>query len=201
LLTHHHADHVQGVAGLLGAHPGARVAGAEADAHRLPPLDLALRPGDAVQVGAARLEVLDVPGHTVGHIAFHCPAAAVAFTGDSLMAMGCGRVIEGTLPMMWDTLRRLNALPDGTRICSGHDYLAGNAAFAASIEPANPAIAERLAAARAAGPEGVHVTLAEERRSNPFLRAGLAPVKAALGLPGADDAAAFAELRRRKDRF
>lgn len=202
LLTHHHGDHVQGLAELLAALPRRpEVVGAAADAHRLPPLDRGVVPGERLTLGGLAVAVIDVAGHTLGHVAYHLPAAAAAFTGDSLMAMGCGRLFEGTAPMMWDSLCRLDALPADTRICAGHDYLAGNAAFAASIEPGNPAIAARLAAARAAGPQGVHATLAEERRSNPFLRARLPAVKAALGMPGASDAETFAELRRRKDRF
>ncbi len=124
LLTHHHDDHVQAVPDLRAG--GVPVWGAAADAHRLPPLDRALHPGDAVQVGDEAGVVIDVPGHTVGHIAFHFPASALAFTGDSLMAAGCGRLFEGTAVQMWDSLSRLASLPGATRICSGHDYLAGN---------------------------------------------------------------------------
>jgi hydroxyacylglutathione hydrolase len=204
LLTHHHPDHVQGVEELVGAigAPRPRVVGAAADAHRLPALDLAVAPGGRLMVGSLAVEVLDVPGHTVGHIAFHVPAAQAAFTGDSLMAMGCGRLFEGSAAQMWESLSRLAALPDHTRILSGHDYTRGNAAFGASIEPGNEAIAARLSrTAAAGGGEAVHVTLAEEKRTNVFLRAGTPAVKAALGMEGADDGAAFAELRARKDRF
>lgn len=202
LLTHHHGDHIDAVPELRAAHPGVRVTGAAADSGRLPPLDRAVTPGERVAVGALEVRVIGVPGHTLGHLAFHVPAAKTAFTGDSLMAMGCGRVFEGTLPMMWESLARLAALPGETRICSGHDYLDGNAAFARSVEPANAAqIDARLAAARAAGPEGVHATLEVERRTNPFLRALLPGMAEALGLAGAPPAEVFAELRRRKDRF
>lgn len=202
LLTHHHADHVQGLAELQAGLPApARVTGAAADAHRLPPLDRAVSPGDGIAVGGVSGTVLDVSGHTVGHIAYHFPEARVAFTGDSLMALGCGRVFEGSLPMMWDSLQRLAALPGDTRICSGHDYLDGNLAFTRSIEPDNAAAAERVARARAGGPEAVHVTLDAECAGNPFLRAPLPHIKAMLGRPDMADGEAFAELRRRKDRF
>ncbi|MCL4189193.1 MAG: hydroxyacylglutathione hydrolase [Rhodobacteraceae bacterium] len=203
LVTHHHGDHVQGLEGLVaGASPRPRVVGAAADAHRLPPLDLAVAPGDRLAVGSLGVDVLDASGHTVGHLAYHVPAAAAAFTGDCLMAMGCGRVFEGTMAMMWASLGRLAALPGSTRILSGHDYLDANAAFARSVEPANAAAVDaRLAAARAAGPEGVHVTLDVERATNPFLRAALPAAAAAIGMAGAPAAEVFAELRRRKDRF
>ncbi len=202
LLTHHHDDHVQAVPDLRAG--GVPVWGAAADAHRLPPLDRALHPGDPVQVGDEAGVVIDVPGHTVGHIAFHFPASALAFTGDSLMAAGCGRLFEGTADQMWDSLSRLASLPGATRICSGHDYLAGNLHFAQSVDPGNPALAARAEAVATLRREGrlpMPWTLAEERATNPFLRAPDTAMKAALGLAGAPDAKVFAELRRRKDRF
>ena len=202
LLTHHHGDHVEGLAALQAGLPApAKVTGAAADAHRLPPLDRAVAPGDTVTLGNETGEVIDVSGHTLGHIAYHFPGGPVAFTGDSLMALGCGRLFEGDAPTMWASLSRLMALPGETRICSGHDYLAANLAFARSVEPDNAAAAARLARAEAEGPDAIHVTLAEEQATNPFLRAGVAAVKAAVGMPGAPDGEVFAELRRRKDRF
>ena len=197
LLTHHHDDHVQGLDALqAGLERRAAVTGAAADAHRLPPLDRPVAPGDTLVIGRETGQVLDVSGHTVGHIAFAFDG--VAFTGDSLMALGCGRLFEGTAAMMWDSLCRLAALPGDTRICSGHDYLDGNLAFARSVDPDGPADA-RVAAARRAGAEGVHVTLDEERASNPFLRPQA--LGARLGLSGHSDAEVFAELRRLKDGF
>jgi hydroxyacylglutathione hydrolase len=200
-ITHHHPDHVGGVAALVAA-TGAQVTGAAADAHRLPPLDRAVVPGDSVALGASRGTVLDVPGHTVGHIAYVLPG--FAFTADSLMAAGCGRLFEGTPAQMWDSLRRLAALPGDTLICSGHEYTAANIRFALTIDPGNPALqarAARVAAARAAGRPTVPSTLAEEQATNPFLRAGLPEIRAALGMADAPDAAVLAEIRARKDRF
>lgn len=203
LITHHHDDHIQAV-GTIREATGARVIGAEDDRHRLPPLDRAVHPGDGLALGTARCEVIAVPGHTLGHVAFHFPGARLALTGDSLMAAGCGRIFEGTPAMMRDSLQRLAALPDDTRIGSGHDYLDGNLRFAATIEPASPAIAARIDAVARMRREGrapMPWTLAEEKATNPFLRAHLPAVKAALGMEGAPDVAVFAEIRARKDRF
>ena len=203
LLTHHHDDHIGGVAALRAA-TGARVWGAAADRHRLPPLDKALVEGDAVPFGSQSAAVLEVPGHTIGHIAFVFAEAGLAFTGDSLMAAGCGRLFEGTPQQMWASLQKLAALPPETLICSGHEYTTSNLSFAATIEPANPRLARRqheVARARGEGLPSVPVPLEEELATNPFLRAGLAEVKAAVGMAGAPDAAVFAEIRARKDRF
>lgn len=203
LLTHHHPDHIQGVAALVAA-TGAKVTGAQADAHRLPPLDRAVTPGESFDLGPYSVDVLDAPGHTVGHIAFYIAGANAAFTGDSLMALGCGRLFEGTPDQMWGTLQRLSALPECTMIYSGHEYSLSNARFALTIEPGNPILVARAAgieAARAAGEPTVPVRLATERSTNPFLRAARPDLKAALGLPDAPDAQVFAEIRARKDRF
>ena len=203
LITHHHADHIDGVEALR-ATTGARVTGAAADSHRLPPLDRAVRGDEVFQVGSAEVRVIEVPGHTVGHIAFHVPQAGAVFTADSLMALGCGRLFEGTAAQMWASLSKLAALPPETRVCSGHEYTVSNGRFALTIEPANAALISRVAAVadlRAQGRPTVPSSLAEELATNPFLRAGLPAVKALVGLPGAADAEVFAEIRRRKDRF
>lgn len=196
LLTHHHDDHIRAVPELVAA-TGATVTGAAADAHRLPPLDHALRPGDVTEAAGLPAQVIDVPGHTIGHVAFYVPDAQAAFTGDSLMAIGCGRIFEGDAPMMWASLQRLNALPAETLICSGHDYCVSNGAFALSVDPENPELRARLADTAAAARPCAPATLAEERATNPFLRApALAP---SLGLSDAEEA--FAALRSMKDRF
>lgn len=203
LLTHHHGDHVDG-ADALRAATGARVIGAAADAHRLPPLDQAVRPGDRIDIGAQSADILDVSGHTIGHIAFHLPGARLAFTADSLMALGCGRLFEGSPAQMWDSLSRLMALPDDTQICSGHDYIQGNAAFALSVDADNPALHTRLAALSERAAQGGAMaisTLAEEKATNPFLRATSPQMKAALDMADQPDAAVFAHLRALKDRF
>ena len=202
-LTHHHWDHIDGVAALV-ASTGAKVIGAAADAHRLPPLDVALREGDTISVGSEAGNVIDVPGHTVGHIAFHFPASAIAFTADSLMAMGCGRLFEGTPAQMWDSLQKLMKLPPETLIYSGHEYTASNMRFALSLEPGNPDLilrSDRINAARSQGLATVPSRLADELVTNPFLRAATAEMKAALGTPNATSAEVFADLRARKDSF
>ncbi|MDD9725805.1 hydroxyacylglutathione hydrolase [Roseovarius sp. SK2] len=203
LITHHHADHVQGLDELLAKHD-AKVVGHAADASRLPKLDIALNDGDTVTIGSDTGTVMDVSGHTIGHIAFHFPDSKVAFTADSLMALGCGRVFEGTMPQMWDSLSKLAALPPDTTICSGHEYTAANGRFAVTIDPDNPALISRVKAVEAARDQGkptVPSTLSEELATNPFLRATDPAVQAHLGMTGADAADVFAEIRTRKDNF
>ena len=198
LLTHHHGDHVDGVAEIVEA-TGAMVIGAAADAHRLPPLDLRITPGEPLEVLGEPVAIIDVPGHTVGHVAFHFPQSGFAFTADSLMALGCGRLFEGSAAMMWDSLSRLNALPADTLICSGHDYCTGNGTFALSVDPDNPALRDRLDAVQRAEQPCAPATLAMERETNPFLR--VAALRASLGMDEAPDAEVFARLRAMKDRF
>lgn len=201
LLTHHHDDHVGGLESLRG---DARVIGAKADAHRLPPLDLAVAEGDMLHICGQTTHVIDVSGHTVGHIAFHMPAAALVFTGDSLMALGCGRLFEGTPAQMWQSLLKLRALAPQTQVCSGHEYTESNARFAASLDPDNADLRLRVRAietARAAGRPTVPSGLDEERRTNPFLRADDAGLKAHLGMLDQPDVAVFAHIRASKDKF
>jgi hydroxyacylglutathione hydrolase len=201
LITHHHGDHIDGVDALRA---GTRVIGAAADAHRLPPLDLAVVPGQTFTTCASTVKVMDVSGHTVGHVAYHIPDGGAVFTADSLMALGCGRLFEGTPAQMWDSLQRLAALPPETLVCSGHEYTAANARFAVTIEPDNAALQARIhaiTAARKAGLPTVPSILDLELQTNPFLRAGLPEVKAAVGMTHATDAEVFAEIRARKDRF
>jgi len=203
LITHHHSDHIDAVEPLR-ARTGARVTGAAADAHRLPPLDFAVTDGDSIDVCGETAQIFDVSGHTVGHIAFYFPASSAVFTADSLMAMGCGRVFEGTMEQMWASLSKLAALPPETMVYSGHEYTAANANFALTIEPRNTALISRKAAvddARSKGEATVPSRLSDELETNPFLRAARPEVKAALGMAGATDAEVFAEIRHRKDRF
>ena len=188
LNTHWHPDHTGG--NLAVKESGARVSGPAAESDRIPGLDVGLKDGDLVRIGAHIGEVWEVPGHTLGHIAFIFREAGIAFVGDTLFAMGCGRLFEGTPTQMFNSLKRLATLPDDTKIYCAHEYTLANARFAAHAEPANRAIADRLAAVEAMRADGiatVPTTIAAERATNPFL---LAP-----------DVAAFADRRAAKDSF
>ena len=175
LLTHHHADHIGGVAALKARFPRAKVVGAAIDAHRLPPLDLMVMDGDVVRLGATRAVVLHLPGHTTGHIAFHFITDNILMCGDVIFGLGCGRPLEaGGMEAQWRSLQRLAALPPATRLCCGHEYTEANARFALHVDPDNAALkaeAEAAGALRAAGRPTVPTTIAQELAANPFLRA------------------------------
>lgn len=203
LLTHHHYDHIDGVPELR-ADTKAQVIGAKADQHRLPPLDVALNDGDTFQFGARTVDIIDVSGHTIGHIAFWFKDVAKVFSADSLMALGCGRIFEGTQPMMWETMQKFMAMPPETLVYSGHEYTASNAKFALTIEPDNAALVTRskqIDETRAKGGFTVPASIELELATNPFLRANLGAVKAALNMQTASDADVFGEIRTRKDNF
>ncbi len=203
LLTHHHWDHVEAVEPLRQEF-GAKVVGAAADAHRLPDLDLAVQAGDEIQIGNHSGKVIAVPGHTTGHIAYHFPDSAALFSADSLMALGCGRLFEGSAEQMWHSLQQMMALPPQTMVYSGHEYTADNSGFAYTIEPNNPALRRRIrqiVKARARGQATVPSQLAEEIATNPFLRPDSREIRAHLGLENASDLDVFTEIRHRKDNF
>ena len=202
-ITHHHDDHVQGLGAVLSAHE-ATVRGAAKDAHRLPPLKVQHQDGDTFSFAGHDVSVMDVSGHTLGHIAYHVADAGAVFTADSLMALGCGRLFEGTAAQMWSSLSKLAALPADTLVCSGHEYTAGNAKFALTIDPDNTELISRASAidaARAAGSPTVPSTLALELATNPFLRPSNPEIRAKLGMQNASDVEVFAEIRARKDAF
>jgi hydroxyacylglutathione hydrolase len=201
LITHFHDDHVQAVPALRG---GVTVWGNGADAHRLPPLDRRVAGGETVTICGEACHILDVPGHCDGHIAFHFPASDLVFTADSLMAFGCGRLFEGTPAQAYDSLLRLAALPGDPWVCSGHEYTAANARFAATLEQGNSDLTSRIdqvTTARQKGLPTVPSRLSEERATNPYLRAHLPALKAAVGMPDASDLDVFTEIRARKNRF
>ncbi|MDX2259544.1 MAG: hydroxyacylglutathione hydrolase [Hyphomicrobiaceae bacterium] len=201
LVTHHHADHTGGILPLKGRHK-CEVVGPRAEATKIAGLDRPLTEGDLLRLGAHDVAVLATPGHTAGHIAYWIPAAAVAFVGDTMFAMGCGRLFEGTAEQMWASLSKLAALPPETVVYCGHEYTASNARFALSLEPGNAALVARaaeVAGLRAEGRPTLPTTIASERATNPFLRADEPALRAAVGLPDAPAWQVFAEIRRRKD--
>jgi hydroxyacylglutathione hydrolase len=204
LNTHHHNDHVGGNLALKQA-TGATIVGHRKDAARIPGIEFEVSDGDSFLLGAAAAMVMEVPGHTVGHIAFWFPGSEALFCGDTLFALGCGRLFEGTGEQMWSSLKKFRALPDETRIYCAHEYTEANARFARTVERTNQDLLERIAEIkdlRQRHQPTVPSLLAVERRTNPFLRADIESVKAAVGMPAeADPAAVFTEIRRRKDAF
>ena len=171
--THWHPDHTGGNAAIKAA-TGCTITGPAAEAHRIPTLDRKVSEGDRVRIGGVEAEVMDVPAHTAGHIAYYLPSEHAAFVGDTLFAMGCGRLFEGTADQMYANLQRLGQLPLETAVYCAHEYTLANARFAVTVEPDNAALAERAVAverARAAGEATVPTTIALERATNPFLRA------------------------------
>ncbi len=187
--THWHPDHTGGNAAIKDA-TSCTISGPAAEFARIPTLDVRLSEGDAASIGGIAASVIETPGHTAGHIVFHLPAEAVAFTGDTLFAMGCGRLFEGTPEQMHANMQRLAELPADTRVYCGHEYTLSNARFALSVEPTNADIAGRLReveALRARGEPTVPTTIALERATNPFMRA--------------PDAAELGARRAAKDRF
>ncbi len=203
LNTHHHGDHVGGNLALK-ARFGCTVVGPLADRDRIPGIDVALGEGDRFAFGALEARVFDVPGHTRGHIAFWFETARALFCGDTLFALGCGRLFEGSPAQMWESLSKLRALPDETQVYCAHEYTQANARFALTADPANAALKARAAsvdAARAKGEATVPSLLGEEKRTNPFLRADDPALATAHGLDPRDPAAVFAHLRRSKDVF
>lgn len=203
LNTHHHWDHVGGNL-VLKRQTGCQVYGAERDRDQIPGLDVALKEGDAVALGSIRAEVLAVPGHTQGHIAYWFAEEKALFCGDTLFAMGCGRLLGGTAEQMWASLDRLRRLPADTRVYCAHEYTQNNGRFALTVEPGNPALVrrmERVDAARRENLPTVPSILAEETATNPFLRPESPEIRAKLGLESAELVAVFAEVRRRKDVF
>jgi hydroxyacylglutathione hydrolase len=204
LVTHHHADHIQGVAAVRAAFPGLRVIGPAKEAARIGGIDVKVEEGQFVEIGGLAARVIETPGHTAGQVAYVFDEDEIAFTGDTLFSLGCGRVFETPLGVMWNSLMKLAALPGETQIYCGHEYTEANARFALTIEPGNAdlvARAEAVTALRAKGRPTLPTTIALELATNPFLRAENPAVQKAVGLEGADPAQVFAELRRRKDNF
>ncbi len=203
LVTHHHADHTDGILALKGKYK-CRVVAPAGEGNKIPAVDQTVREGDTVRVGTLSANVIETPGHTLGHIAYWFHADALAFVGDTLFSIGCGRVIEGDAEMMWRSLTKLRDLPDDTEIYCGHEYTAANIKFARTIEPDNKALASRETEAKqqiAKSEPTIPTTIGEEKRANPFLRADLPEVAVLVGMAGQPAANVFAEIRARKNRF
>jgi hydroxyacylglutathione hydrolase len=201
LITHHHPDHVGGLAELKQA-TGAVVFGPAADQELIPGIDRPLREGDRITVAGDEAVVFETPGHTSGHVSYWFEAARALFCADTLFSLGCGRLFEGTPATMWSSLEKLLRLPDDARVYCGHEYTQSNARFALTIDPDNEALRRRAAEIdqlRAAGMPTIPTTLGLERATNPFLRPHDAAIRARLGMESATDAEVFGEIRKRKD--
>ena len=202
-LTHHHADHIIGLDGILDKH-NALTIGAQADIHRLPKLDEYVQAGDEFFFQGQTGKIFDVSGHTIGHIALYFPAQNILFSGDSLMALGCGRLFEGSAAQMWNSLSDLIALPDTTKICSGHEYSENNASFALSIDPKNRDLikrSEQIKKARSKNLFTVPSQLGLEKKTNPFLRPFDENIRKNLNMLGSTDVEVFRKIRTLKDNF
>jgi hydroxyacylglutathione hydrolase len=201
--THHHPDHSGGNLELKAV-TGAKVVGPFNDQARIPGIDIALKDGETFAFGQSIGTAIDIPGHTAGHMALWFAADKAVFSGDTLFALGCGRMFEGNAPMMWASLGRLRQLPPDTRVYCGHEYTQSNARFALSVDPDNAILRTRSAEIdrlRAEGKPTIPSTLAEEALTNPFLRADDADLARRLGLAGAPPSEVFGHLRAAKDNF
>ncbi len=202
LATHHHGDHTDGNAALK-AETRCTIIGPRNEAAKIPGIDKQVGEGDTFTFGAHEVRVLDTPGHTAGHITYVFPTAKVAFAGDTLFAIGCGRVIEGNAQMMWQSLQKLMALPKDTTVYCGHEYTQSNAKFALTIEPDNAALQKRAKEVdqlRAAGKPTLPTTIGVELETNPFLRPHVAAIQKRLGMEGKPEWQIFGEIRERKNR-
>lgn len=203
LNTHHHADHAGGNDALKAKY-GCTIIGPRDEAKLIPGIDRAVGQDDIVELGKASARVIDVPGHTRGHIAYSFADDGVVFVGDTLFALGCGRLFEGTPAQMWTSLGKLMALPDDTIVYCAHEYTQANARFALSVEPQNAALvarAKEIDEKRARGEWTVPTSIGLEKATNPFLRAASPDLRATVGLASAADVDVFAETRHRKDNF
>lgn len=206
LATHHHWDHVDGIAELKKS-TGCKVIGS--DKQRIPGIDQLVEDGQILTFGSTKIEVLATAGHTRTTVCYYKQPTndgetGILWTGDTLFAGGCGRLFECDAKSMWQSLQRLAALPDNTLLYCGHDYTLENYEFALQIEPDNKVVEKHMDEIKQKLQQGentVPSTISQEKLTNPFLRANTSGIKAALNMPQADDVETFAELRRRKDIF
>jgi hydroxyacylglutathione hydrolase len=201
--THHHWDHTGGNLELKRA-TGCKIVASRYDRERIPGIDIAVAEDDMLELGGAKAAIIDTPGHTLGHIAYYFADESALFCGDTLFALGCGRLFEGTAEQMQQSLGKLRALPGNCRVYCAHEYTQANGRFALTVEPENTALQQRMQQVerlRAAGKSTVPSTLAEEVATNPFLRWDSPGLQKNIHKQGASPAAVFAEIRGRKDRF
>lgn len=203
LVTHHHADHVQGIMELKQAY-GCKVIGPKAEADKIQGLDETVAGGGTFEFAEREVEVLDCPGHTLGHIAFHIPSEFSLFAGDTIFSVGCGRVIEGSMEQMYHSVNQFKTLPPATFIYCGHEYTEANCRFALTIEPSNKALQARnneVRALRKRGEMTCPVTVGDELKTNPYLRSDSPEIRKVLGMEQATDLEVFTEIRTRKNNF
>ncbi len=202
-VTHKHFDHIEGIPALQAAYE-CEVVGPEASAAETGMYDRTVKDGDSFDWAGIKFEVMETPGHTLDHVSYYLPSEKLVFVGDTIFSLGCGRVIEGDYPMMWDSLKTLRALPDDTILYCGHEYTLNNGKFALTVDPSNTALKQRVAEVemlRAAAKPTLPTTIAAEKATNPFLRADDPTVMKAIGMANAKPAEVFAEIRKRKDKF
>lgn len=202
-ITHHHPDHVEGIAALALTY-SPKVIGPEAEAGKISGLTQTVGDGDTFKFAGRTVKVISTPGHTAGHICFHIPDEELLFAGDTLFALGCGRLFEGSPEDMFNSLSRLAELPDETRVYCGHEYTQSNARFAIAVDPDNQTLAKRtenIADLRSKRLPTLPTTIGFEKRTNPFMRTRDPAIRKQLGMETASDVEVFAELRRRKDGF
>lgn len=203
LTTHHHADHVEANLALKQKF-NLKIIGPKAEADKIPGIDEEVREGDVIKFGGEEIRVIETPGHTAGHVSYHLPQSKIAFTADTLFALGCGRLFEAPPPVMHQSLKKLAALPPETVVYCGHEYTLSNAKFALTIDPDNEKLKARVArieTLRAEDKATLPTTIGEELETNPFLRWDDPSIRKHLGMEKATDAEVFAEIRKRKDNF
>ena len=203
IITHHHSDHIMGINDLKKKY-NPIIVGADSDSHRLPTLGEKIKVNQILNLGDLKFEVIDTPGHTIGHIAIYCKELSVVFTGDSLMVFGCGRLFEGTPETMWETLNKFKKLPEETKVYSGHEYAIKNAEFAVSVSPNNKKVIKRYNNLKKLIKQSLPSTpstIKEELETNPFLRANNLEMKKSLNMDYESNVNVFAKLRNLRDSY
>lgn len=203
LNTHHHSDHV-GANLQLKQETGCKIFGSAADQARIPGIDIKLAEGDEVTLGNQTFQVIDTPGHTLGHIVYYNAGSQALFCGDTLFSLGCGRLFEGSAEQMWQSLKKLRALPPETRVYCAHEYTAANGRFAQSVDSENPELRQRIAqvaALRQHNLPTIPTSIGQELATNPFFRAHEANIRGNISMTEQPEVAVFTQLRKMKDQF